>query len=315
VALDPDMAALLAIVAANPPPPFDTTPPDEQRALSRARLPRIEPTPVRRVAQLTVPTAAGDMAARLYVPGPDAEYPLVLFCHGGGWVLCDLDTHDEYCRRLARMSGCAVLAVDYRRAPEAPYPAAFDDCLAALRWVAVDADALGIDADRIAVAGDSAGGNLAAAIAIAARNAGGPAIRHQLLIYPALDIAGDTASWREDGVGLLTPAAMRWFWSQYRGVGRADDPLLCPSRVADASRLPPATVITAEYDPLRDEGEAYARRLAAAGGDVLLQRFDGMSHGFASCFGLVAKADEAMALVAGRLHAVMQIDREDRLWN
>jgi acetyl esterase len=236
--------------------------------------------------------------ARAYTPRDAREgpLPLVAWLHGGGWVTGDLDSHDATCRSLANTSGCKVIAIDYRLAPEHKFPAGLDDCHAAIAWLAAHADENGIDPRRIAVAGDSAGGNLAAAVALMARDRG-PAIAFQLLVYPVTHHAFDTPSYREYGNGyLLTEEGMRWNWNHYLPDAAAGlDPLASPLLAADLRGLPPALVVVAECDPLCDESEAYARRLADAGVPVECRRYDGMLHAF---FTLGQVFDDGKAAVA-----------------
>src|SRR5262245_34428066 len=252
---------------------------------------RVAPRPdIAVVKDLEIPGPAGRIPVRVYRPVPQGELPLLVYFHGGGWAICSLETHDATCRELANGAGCAVVSVDYRLAPEHRFPAAPEDCYAALGWVAGNAAAIGADASRIAVGGDSAGGNLSAVVARLARDRRGPRLCHQLMIYPVTDYAFDTPSYRQNAEGpLLTREAMRAFWKLY--LAREEDgrsPYASPLRAADLASLPPAHVITAEYDPLRDEGEAYARRLEAAGVPVSVRRYDGMVHGF---FGFSAMID------------------------
>ncbi|MFZ4519028.1 MAG: alpha/beta hydrolase [Microthrixaceae bacterium] len=228
---------------------------------------------------------AGPVAVRLYRPAEPASAPpgLVVFLHGGGFTIGDLDTHAAACRRLCAGSGAVVASVDYRLAPEAPYPAAADDSWAALVELVARAAELGVDSRRVAVAGDSAGGNLAAVLALRARDAGGPALRLQALVYPVCDLVHDAArfpSLRTNGEGyLLTAATMRFFADQYvPDPERRREPGASPLRVEDLSGVAPALVVVAGFDPLRDEGEAYAAALAAAGVEVRLERFDGAVH-------------------------------------
>lgn len=263
------------------------------------------PTPhyaVAHVEELSIPTADGMVAARLYRPVDAAGGPVTLLVHGGGWVVGTLDSYDGFSRRLALDSGSAVMTIDYRLAPEHPYPAALDDCFAALSWLAANGAKLKLDVSRIALAGDSAGANLCTALALMARDRGGPAIRHQLMLYPALDRACDTNSFAENDRYLLTPAMMRWYWRQYVG-DRPDDEvrLALPLRSADLSGLPGATIITAEYDPLRDEGEAYAAMLALAGVPTEFVRVPGQIHGFISMLGLVDAAERWLGHGARRI--------------
>jgi acetyl esterase len=284
-------------------PALDALPPTEARSVfgEAFRTPPEAQEPVGRVQELRIPGPAGEIPLRLYAPHADPSPPVLLHFHGGGWVICDLDTHDGVCRSLANAAGCAVVSVDYRLAPEHPYPAALEDCCAALDHVHRNAAELRLDASRLGVIGDSAGGNLAAAVALKARDAGGPALRVQILTYPALDPDCAHPSMGENAEGyFLTQSAMRWFWGHYMGSG-ADprDPYLAPLYAPDLSGLPPALVVTAEYDPLRDEGEAYARRLEQAGTEVELCRFDGVFHGFALMGDTIASGRDALRLEAG----------------
>jgi acetyl esterase len=251
--------------------------------------------PVRETRDLEVPGATGPLAARVYRPEAELPLPTIVFLHGGGFVIGDIETHDNQCRMVCREVGAVVLSVAYRLAPEAPFPAGVEDCVAATRWAAEHVAELGGDADRLALAGDSAGGNLAAVVAQVARDAGGPKLAAQLLIYPATDFAGDYASRSENAEGyFLTRADLEWFADHYIGEGSdLTDRRLSPVHGEDLSGLPPAVVVTAEYDPLRDEGEAYARALARAGVPVTLRRYDGLIHGFFDLSALSPAAADA----------------------
>jgi len=264
------------------------------------------PVPVAAVRELEIPGPAGPMPARLYAPldmpsgGPS---PLLVYFHGGGWVIGDLETHDSACRFLAARSGALVLAVDYRLAPEHPFPAAVDDCAAAFRWAERNAASLGADPARIAVGGDSAGGNLAAVTCLVARDEGEPMPAMQLLIYPVTDGEGEMPSRAlfEDGF-LLTKADMEWFEQRYLpDAALTLHPRVSVMHVDDLSGLPPAYVTTAGFDPLRDEGEAYARRLRAAGVPVALRRHPGLVHGFAHFTAVSRSSRAAMLEAAGAL--------------
>lgn len=255
-----------------------------------------EPEPVARVENRSIPGPDGQIPLRIYAPEGSGPLPALVFFHGGGFVLCDLDTHDGTCRSLANGAGCVVVAVDYRLAPEHPFPAGLEDCYAAARWVAEHAGEIGADPARIAVAGDSAGGNLSAAVTLLARERGGPALRFQLLIYPVTNCDFDTDSYRENAEGyFLTTDMMKWFWRQYlRDPADAAQPHASPLRAPDLSGLPPAHVVTAGYDPLRDEGEAYAARLREAGVPLTARRYDGMFHGFFAMTAFLDVAKQAM---------------------
>ena len=242
--------------------------------------------------------------------GPEDRRPVLVYFFGGGWTLGDLGTCEGICRALTNAAGCVTISVRYRLAPEHPFPAAVEDCHAAVAWVAEHADELGVDPARLAVGGDSAGGNLAAAVTLLARDGvpAGPAIRHQLLVYPNTDYLADTESLREhDDPLMFNRRSVQWYWGHY--LAKPEDggnPLASPLRAADHAGLPPATVITAEYDPLRDEGEAYARALAAAGVPVEARRFDGMPHGFFAMPGTYTLGREAQAYAAARLAAAFE---------
>lgn len=250
--------------------------------------------PMRRVDNLSLDLPGRSVEARLYVPnGAPETPPLIVYFHGGGWVLGSLDTHDATCRELAEDSSAAVLSIDYRLAPEARYPAAAEDCYDATCWARDHAAELGIDGTRLAVAGDSAGGNLAAAVSLMARDRGGPTLRHQLLIYPVTDADFTTSSYIANGSGayFLSTSAMRWFWQHYLGgTAPQDAPLARVLHTSDLAGLAPATVITAQYDPLRDEGDAYAQKLAEAGVATDHHIAPGMIHGF---FGMTAAVPDA----------------------
>ena len=264
---------------------------------------RVEGEPVAEVAERTIPGPAGDLTVRIYTPFGNGPFPVLTYFHGGGFVLCSLDSHDSICRVLTNAAHCTVVSVDYRLAPEAKFPSGPEDCFAATRWVAENANEIGADSGRLAIAGDSAGGALAAAVALMARDRGGPELVHQLLLCPVTNHAFDTASYRENANGYqLTGEMMRWFWGHYLET-EADGRnfLASPLRAPEVSGLPPATVITAEFDPLRDEGEAYAARLDAAGVPTQLVRYDGMVHDFVLMGDAVDRAKEAVALVGRAL--------------
>lgn len=229
----------------------------------------------------TIPGPGGPVAIRIYRPSTDAGLPVVVFFHGGGHTIGSIDTHDPVCRQLARAADAVVVSVEYRLAPEHPFPAGVDDAYAATAWVATNGQALGADVSRLAVAGDSAGGNLAAVTAILARDRGGPPLRFQLLVYPNVDVTYAHPSIDENGDGhVLTKERILWFRHQYLGDGDPTDPLASPLRTNDLSGLPPALVITAEMDPLRDEGAAYADRLRNAGVEVAYTCYAGQVHTF-----------------------------------
>lgn len=290
--LNPQVEALLAAFADLPSIDYTATSPAEVRAALDVPMAAGEPPAVAKVQDLEIPLSGRTLPARFYVPeGAASPAPLLVYYHGGGWAACTLDTHDGLCRALARSSGAAVLSIAYRLAPEHPYPAAAEDCYDALLWAAANAGALGCDPARLAVGGDSAGGNLAAATAIMARDRKGPALRHQLLIYPVTDDDYSRPSYAENGGGgyFLSREMMEWFWVQYLG-DHPDPALARVVRTENLSGLPPACVITAEFDPLRDEGMAYADRLAEAGVPVDAAIAPGMIHGFFSMYEAVPDA-------------------------
>lgn len=254
----------------------------------------LELDPVDRVEDRRIPGPAGDIPVRIYWPAAPGPLPALVCLHGGGWVIGDLDGYEGICRVIANGAGCLVVSVDYRLAPEHPFPCAPEDTYAATCWVADHAAELGADPRRIAVAGDSAGGNLAAVCALMARDRGGPDLVFQLLLYPVTDHAFDTTSYRDNGEGyFLETVTMRWYWRQYLGSGGdGADPYASPLRALDLAGLPPALIVTAGYDPLRDEGEAYGRRLRDAGIDATVSRYETMFHGF---FGFARLLDAAAA--------------------
>jgi acetyl esterase len=283
--------ALLDLIASkNLPPHYLLAPPEARIAMEKSRailrgpevaLPRIEP--------LSIPGPAGKIPARLYASGAGRSLPVLVYFHGGGWVIGSLDTHDDLCRRLAVESGCLVISVDYRMAPEHKFPAPVEDAFAATKWIAANAQSLGGDPQRLAVGGDSAGGNLAAVVTLLARDGipegqGGPALRYQLLIYPVVGKDFTLPSMRAHGEGyLLTTTGMHWFWNHYLSLpANARDVRACPILAPSLKGLPRAHVVLAEYDVLRDEGEEYGQRLDQAGVPVATVCYDGMIHGFAT---------------------------------
>jgi len=260
-----------------------------------------------RIEELTIPVAGGTIPARLYAPAGTGPLPVMVHFHGGGWVYMDLGTHDGYCRTLANRSGCAVVAVEYRKAPEHPFPVPVEDCYAALKWVAAHAGQLGIDAGRMGVVGDSAGGNLAAAVALMARDGGGPALRLQVLTYPAVDATMGQPSMTENAAApLLGRPQMDWFWKHYN-TNKADprDTRLSPLYAKDLTGLPPAFVSTAEFDPLRDEGEAYAGKLKNADVVVEYHRYGGVFHGFLLMSKIIPEAARLIAAQAAFIKQYM----------
>jgi acetyl esterase len=260
------------------------------------------------VSDRTVPGSAGEIPVRVYRPDGDGPFPTVVFFHGGGWVIGDLESHDLACRHLARASDCVVVAVDYRRAPEHPYPAAAEDAYAATAWVAANPDAVG-GSGQVAVMGDSAGGNLAASVALRARDEGGPEIAYQALVYPAVSPHDDWDSYAQNAEGYyLTTADMNWFGESYFSGENETDPYAFPLVADSHADLPPATVITAGFDPIRDEGIAYAEALDSAGVPVEHHHYPDMIHGFFTMLAAPAEMErghEAIAAVAADLRAAL----------
>jgi acetyl esterase len=294
--LDPQFQALRELRARSGAAPLYTLSVDQARAadLASVRASGGSPRPVHQVVDRWLPGPDGDLPVRLYRPSARRPLPVLLYFFGGGWTLGSIDTADALCRTLADETGCLVVTVGYRLAPEHPFPAAVRDCHAALRWVAGHAGELGADPDRLAVGGDSAGGNLAASVTLLAR-ADGIDLVGQLLVYPCTDQLADDGSMRDNAdPWLFNHHSVAWYAGHYLAAPEdAADPLASPLRAADLGGLPPALVITAEYDPLRDQGEAYAGRLAEAGVPVELSRYPGMAHGFFAMAGAVDAARTA----------------------
>ncbi|MGO8919822.1 MAG: alpha/beta hydrolase [Stellaceae bacterium] len=308
VNLDPQAKALLDMIALAGRIPYSQITPPLARAqfaeLCRRTRKQAE-FPVS-VADHALPGPAGDLRTRLVVPraAAGAPLPVLAFFHGGGWCIGDLDTHDAALRQLAVEAGCAVLAVDYRLAPENAFPAAVEDCFAVVRFLAAEGGGLGLDPQRIAVGGDSAGGNLAAVAAIVARDAG-IALKGQVLIYPATDFSRDRPSHEDYAEGfLLTGESMDWFGGNYIKPEDHRDWRASPILAPDLARLPPAIVIVGECDPLRDESRDYATALRAAGNEAAFHLYPGMIHGFFTMGGAIAAADRAIAQSAALLRRV-----------
>ena len=311
--LDPEAQALLRLLELDPSPHLEDQTPAEGRASIRreARFVAGPPLPLGEVRETTVAGADGPLPARLFVPHErvgDLASPLLVYFHGGGWVVGDRDSHDAPCRMLARTAGVRVLSVDYRLAPEHRYPAAADDAFAAFADVHGDPARFGADPARIAVGGDSAGGNISAACALRAAREGGPAPAFQLLIYPVTDNSRQgTASYRMFADGFfLTAAQMRWYRGHYFGADEATlslEPDASPLLAPDVSGVAPAHVVTAGFDPLRDEGEAYAARLREAGVPVTTRRHTGLVHGFVNVVGVGRVSRDAIAEMGGVLRA------------
>jgi acetyl esterase len=311
MSVQPEIEALLARMAAAGNPPLQEQSVAEARRIHAASAATLHgpPVPVAAAADRTIPGPAGDLRVRAYTPHGEPPFPIVVWFHGGGWVVGSLDTFDPICRALAAAVPAVVVAVDYRLAPEHRFPAAVEDSYAATLWASRNAASLGGTQQRLAVAGDSAGGNLAAVVALGARDRGGPAIAFQLLVCPVMDAAMDSASYREKADGFyLTAAGMRWYWDHYLGGADGSRPDASPLRAAFFGGLPPALVVSAEHDPLRDEGEAYAARLRAAGVPAAVSRYPGVVHGFYRWRAVTPTADACLEEAAAALRAALPPD-------
>lgn len=307
MALDPQIQTILDVIKASGLPEIWQLTPEQGREQYLQRVSRLAlKVDIHRVHDRKIPGPGQDIGLRVYQPRePKAgeKFPVLLWFHGGGFVIGDLDTHDSACRALANQADCLVVAVDYRLAPECKFPAAVEDCYAALRWLALHAVELGADPTRIAVGGDSAGGNLAAVASIMARNDGYPKLAGQLLIYPCVAPEPETASHKKFAEGyVLTRNAMTWFYKQYTASAKQFyDFRFAPLVADDLSNLPPTFVLVAGFDPLRDEGVDYAKRLVEAGNPVTLSNYEGMVHGFYLMGGAVNAARRAIAESARHL--------------
>ena len=309
VVLDPDAAAVYKAFQEAGRPAYEAlTAPEARAYYAQARFAtNPEPPELDRVAELSIPAPHGVIPARLYEPKQprrhDGLAPALVFFHGGGWVIGDLDSHDVVCRQLADAGALIVISVDYRLAPEHKFPAAAEDAIAATQWIAANARELGIDATRLSIGGDSAGGNLTAVVALAARDAGGPALAGQVLIYPATDFAMSHGSHSEPETSvLLTHSVIRWFRDHYlSGAADIHDWRASPARAQDLAGLPPAYVLTAGADPLRDEGDEYAARLEQAGVSVTTRHYPGQFHGFFTMGKLLQQANVAVGEIGAWL--------------
>jgi acetyl esterase len=310
VVLDPDSIAVYKAFQEAGRPPFETVTPAEARELYLAGRVATNPEPpeLDSAKPLSIPAPHGSIPARIYIPKTlrkkDGLAPCLAFFHGGGFVIGDLDSHDVVCRKLAHEGEMIVISVDYRLAPEHKFPAAAEDCIGATQWIAANAKQLDIDAARLTVGGDSAGGNLAAVVAIAARDGAGPKIAGQVLIYPATDFRMNHPSHSEPETSLLlTHSVIKWFINHYMGDGDIDDWRASPAR-AKLAGLPPAYVLVAGGDPLRDEGNEYADKLKAAGVNVTYRFFPGQFHGFFTMGKLLNQANIAVSEISAWLKAL-----------
>ena len=313
MALDPQVQAVLEMVVKANRPAYHTLSPKDARQLFLETRPASTPTPpaIGSVRNVVAEGPHGPIPLRVYRPAGIADsvrLPTYVYFHGGGWVIGDLETHDVLCRQLTAASGASVVSVDYRLAPEHKFPGAADDAWAATRWIVAHAGDLGLDAGRLAVGGDSAGANLAAVVALMARDAGGPPVALQVLIYPVTDVMRETRSYADFADGyLLTRDSMRWFIAHYlRGNADARDWRVSPLRAPSLAGLPPALIVTAGFDPLRDEGESYAGRLRDAGVTVDYVCYGGMIHGFLGMGKLIDTAQRALGHIGDSLRQALR---------
>ena len=302
MSLDPQAQNVLDTIAALNLPANHTVSPAEARANAKLR-PRAQGPDVAKVEDRAIPGPGPNIPVRVYTPAGPGPFPILVWFHGGGWVVGDLDGADGAARHLTVGANCVTVSVDYRLAPETKFPGPADDCYAATVWAAQHAAELNGDASRVAVGGDSAGGNLAAAISLMARDRQGPGLAFQLLVYPVTDRNFATASYTANADGyLLSKAGMEWYWDHYLSdASDASNPYAAPLQATDLSNLPPALVITAEYDPLCDEGEAYGKRLNAAGIPTVCTRYPGMIHGFFGMWAAMDKGQQAIDEAAAAL--------------
>jgi acetyl esterase len=304
--LDPQAKAFLDQAAASGAPPFNMMTVQQAReAIGVLFAPKGPREPVKSVEDRVINAGGVKLPVRIYTPEGKGPFPILVFFHGGGWVIGNCETHDTPCRALANGAGCIVVSVDYRLAPEHKFPIPAEDCYAATKWAALNAAGFGGDPKRIAVGGDSAGGNLAAAVAQMATDRGAPTLVFQLLLYPVTDCAYTTASYRTNAEGyLLTKDSMQWFWNHYlQNENDGQNPYASPLRGQRLSNLPPALVITAEFDPLRDEGEAYANKMKQAGVSVVHTDYKGMIHGFFSLTEIMDQGKQAVKEACTQLRA------------
>jgi acetyl esterase len=305
---DPQMQAILEQMKAAGWRPTHTLSVAEARRAFKSRI--VKGVAVARTVDRSIPGPGGDLPVRIHWPVGPGPFPALVFFHGGGWVVGDLDTHDVTCRSLTNQAGCVTVSVDYRLAPEHKFPAAVEDAFAATRWVAGHAAELRVDPRKVAVGGASAGGNLATVVGLIAIERGGPPLVFQLLIYPVTDAALDTPSAREitSDAFPLNRADMKWFWQQYlRDDADRAHPYASPARAKSLAGLPPALVVTAEIDPLRDEGERYAAALERAGVAATLTRYEGVTHGFVGMEAVLDKGRAAVAESARALRAAFEV--------
>ncbi|HME94342.1 MAG TPA: alpha/beta hydrolase [Methylomirabilota bacterium] len=306
--LDPQAQRVVDTIAALNLKPIKDSTPTEAREAMRTRTAGLGPVEdVPAVADHRVPVEGGEITVRLYAPAGVGPHPVLVFYHGGGWVIGDLYTHDGLCRSIVNAAGCAVASVDYRLAPEFKFPVAVEDSYTALKWVAANGPRLGLDSARLAVGGDSAGGNLAAVMALLARDRRGPRILLQVLVYPVTNHDFGAKSYVENATGyLLTTEDMRWFWRHYLSrEEQGQEVTASPMRAKSLADLPPALVMTAGCDPLRDEGDAYAARLRDSGVPVTVTQYPGMFHGFMRMTRILDQARAGLDEVATALRKAL----------
>ncbi|MEY2445769.1 MAG: acetyl esterase [Ilumatobacteraceae bacterium] len=307
--LDAQVEMLLKGMAAQGAPPIHQLSVADARTMSsspEALALAGETIEVGSVNDIKIPVDDAEIAARVYTPEGDGPHPVVVFFHGGGWVICSLDSHDNLARAICRDADTIVVSVDYRMAPDFRFPVAAEDSFAATRWVAANAESFGGDATRLAVCGDSAGGNLSAVVSQMARDAGGPAIVFEALIYPAVDMTAEGGSLTENATGyFLEEESMTWFMNHYLAETDRAHPLASPALHPDLSNLPPCFIATCEYDPLRDQGEAYGAALRASGVEAEVKRYDGLIHASATMAGVLDGGRQLVADVADRLHTAL----------
>ncbi|RNF38120.1 alpha/beta hydrolase [Planococcus salinus] len=301
--VNPKIQYFLEQMNAMPAMPMEQLTPEAMRSTENSQLVAQQKEPVEKVEDRTIPLAGRDIPIRIYTPAGQTPFPALVFYHGGGWVVGSIESHDAICRELANLASCMVVSVEYRLAPEHKFPAAVEDAYEALEWVVSQADELGIDTDRIAVGGDSAGGNLATVACLIAKERSGPRVVHQLLLYPSAGPAADYPSMTENAEGyLLTRDMMGWFQRHY--LNSPEDrhhPYLSPILSDELEGMPSATILTAQYDPLRDVGTAYAEKLQSHGVEVFHKNYDDLIHGFANFSSFVPEARDAVAEGASEL--------------
>jgi acetyl esterase len=305
--VDPQVEVVLKEFAAKGRPPLHELSVDEARSVAEEMVALAgDPIEVGSIRDISIPVDGAAIGARVYTPNGAGPHPVVVFFHGGGWVICSLDTHDNVCRAICRDADAVVVSVAYRMAPEHRFPTAAHDCFAATRWVADNASSFGGDANRLAVCGDSAGGNLSAVVSQMARDAGGPALAFAALIYPAVDMTAEGGSMVDNAHGyFLEEDTMHWFMDHYLSPEERSHPMASPLLHLDLSGLPPCFIATCEYDPLRDEGEAYGAALRANGVAAENKRYDGLIHAVINMTGVLDGGRTLIADVGSRLHAAL----------